>query len=116
MATPVLEQFIKEINQILRSKDAHKLRDYLVIEPPLPQLYQTVVNELRTTYPASTQDRLEKKCESMLPEYGYENGSAGAGAWSAFNTFLVHYLAFIRDVQPEQLIETHEKIKSLLRY
>lgn len=115
MSTPVLEQFITEISQILKSRSAEKLRDYLVIEPPLPQLYQTIVTELRTIYPVQNHEKLEKKCESMLPEYSFENGVAGAGAWSAFNTFLVQYFTFIRDVQPEQLIETHEKIKSLLR-
>jgi hypothetical protein len=115
MATPVLEQFITEINKILKERNAEKLKDYLVIEPPLPDLYNTVVNEVRRSYPAAAQERLEKKCESMLPEYSYDAGVSGAGSWGAFNTFMMHYLVFLRDVNPEELIETHEKIKSLLR-
>ena len=112
MSTPTTDQFLGEIAQILRAKNGTKLQDYLVIEPPLPQIYSAVVNELRQVYPEGSQDKLEKKCSNMLPE---DDEGATGGSWPAFLSFLVQYFGFIRDVNPEQLVETHDMLKSLLK-
>ncbi|MCJ1390259.1 hypothetical protein MMC18_003117 [Xylographa bjoerkii] len=107
-----IDQFLAEINQILRSKNGQKLRDYLVLEPPLPPLYGVIVNELRQSFPASRQDALEEKCKRLLPEY--EDGEVG-GSWTSFISFLVQYFVFLRDVNAEQLVETHDLLKLLLQ-
>ncbi|KAL9118872.1 MAG: hypothetical protein Q9187_004572 [Circinaria calcarea] len=110
--TPTLDQFLGEISQILRDKDGAKLQDYLVLEPPLPPLYLTIVSELRQTFPTGNEDSLEAKCNKFLPQD--EEGDQG-GSWTAFISFLVQYFVFLRDVNPDQLVETHDMLKALLK-
>jgi hypothetical protein len=112
MSAPTLDLFLKELAQILREKNGPKLQDYLVIEPPLPQQYAIIVAELRRTFPAGSHASLEAKCQKQLPQD--EEGDVG-GAWTAFISFLVQYFAFLRDVNVEHLVETHDMLKSLLK-
>ena len=113
MPTPTLDQFVLEVSQILREKNSLKLRNYLILEPPLPTLYTVLISELRQRYPAFTQDTLESNCKRLLPE---DNEGDDGGSWTAFLTFLVEYFAFLRDVNVEQLVETYGKLRSLLKY
>lgn len=115
MTTPTTIQFLQEIARILSTKDGPKLQAYLLLEPPLPPLYQVLVSELRQTYPPGTEERLEAQCKALLPEYDEEQEEVG-GAWTAFVAFLVQYLAFLRDVDAGQLVETHDLLKALLKY
>lgn len=115
MSTPTLDAFLGDVDRLLKAKDGAKLRDLLPIEPPLPAHYGSMITEVRNAYPKNFEERLEKKLETALPEYDFfSEGTNAAGAWGAFHTFLVQYIAFIRDVDPQRLIETHEMIKSLL--
>jgi hypothetical protein len=107
----IIDQFLVEIEQILKAKNGGKLQDYLVLEPPLPPLYNKIVSELRQIYPADKQDLLESKCEQILSV----DDEGDAGSWTAFVSFLVQYFAFLRDVNVEQLLETHDMLKSLLK-
>lgn len=109
----MLDRFIGEIRQLLESKNGDELQRYLIIEPPFSESYSAIIDELRQRFPAGSQDRLEKKCESLLPEYE-DDGSKG-GSWPAFISFLVQYFNFVRDVDASKLVETHDMIKSLLR-
>lgn len=113
MSTPTIDKFLGEVARILREKNGAQLQDYLILEPPLPPLYNIIVNELRQTFPASNQDALETKCKNSLPED--EEGDEG-GSWTAFISFLVQYFAFLRDVNVDHLVETHDMLKALLKY
>ena len=114
MPTPTLNQFIQELAPILRNKDGLKLRTYLILEPPLPTLYTVLIGELRQRYPEyNPLDMLESQCKERLPED--DEGDEG-GAWTAFITFLVQYFTFLRDVNVDQLVETYDKLRSLLKY
>ena len=116
MTTPKLDVFLHEVNRTLKAKDGNKLRELLPIEPPLPSEWTSMIAELRNTFPSDREVHLAKKIENLLPEYDFfTEGTNATGAWGAFHSFLVQYFAFIRDVNPEKLIETHEMIKSLLR-
>ena len=107
-----IDQFLNEINQILRTKNGQKLNDYLVIEPPLPHLYTVIVKELRQSSASGRQDDLEAKCKKLLVEY--EEGDTG-GSWPAFTSFLVQYFVFLREVNVDHLVETHDMLKALLK-
>ena len=113
MSSPTLDSFLRELGQILKDKNAAKLQDYLILEPPLPELYTQIVGELRQVFPNGLQASLESKCEGALPKDS--EGEVG-GAWPAFISFLVSYLAFLRDVDIERLVETHDMLKSLLKF
>jgi len=107
-----IDAFLSELNQILRGKDGAKLQDFLVIEPPFATVYRAMVAELRQNFHAENQDALEAKCKQFLPE---DDESGAGGSWTAFISFLVQYFAFIRDVNVDHLMETHDMLKALLK-
>ena len=114
MSPPTIDQFLGEIAQIVREQNGTKLQEYLVIEPPLSPIYQRIVDELRQAYPnAHSHTALENKCKSFIPEY--EEGEDG-GSRSSFISFMVKYFAFLRDVNVENLLETHDMLKALLKW
>ena len=115
MTTPTTTHFLNEIAKILLTKDGPKLQAYLLLEPPLPPLYQVLLSEIQQAYPPGTEERLEAQCEALLPEYDEAQEESG-GAWTAFVTFLVQYFTFLRDVDAGQLVETHDLLKALLKY
>lgn len=112
MSTPTIDKFLGEIARIIGKKDGIQLQDYMVLEPPLPPLYNQIVDELKKTYPVFNQAPLDQKCRQFLPEH--EEGDDG-GSWNSFITFVVRYFTFLRDVDVNQLVETHEMLKSLLK-
>ena len=112
MSTPTIDKFLGEIAGILQKRDGSQLRDYLVLEPPLPPLYGQMVIELKQAYPVFNQAPLEKKVNDFIPEY--EEGDNG-GSNASFIAFIVKYFTFLRDVDVDQLVETHDMLKSLLK-
>ena len=113
MSSPTLDQFLREIATILRQRNGQKLQDYLLLEPPLPPLYTTIVSELRLYFPSNRQGSLEEKCKMLLPE---DDGESAGGSWTAFISFMLQYFTFLRDVNVEHLVETHDMLKSLLKF
>ena len=113
MSTPTVDKFLSEIARILLENNGSQLQDFLIIEPPLPPLYNQIVGELRQAYPnSSSHEALETNCKSFIQEYP-EGGEGGSR--SAFILFLTKYFAFIRDVNVENLVETHDMLKALLK-
>lgn len=121
MATSTTTQFLSSINEILRTRNARQLQDYLLVEPPLPEIYSKLRSELRAQYPSETDEgdaMLSQMCNDLLPE-GEEQvwapDEAGA-AWPAFVLFMKEYLQYLRDVNVENLLETHDLLSSLVKY
>lgn len=112
MSPPTVDKFLGEIAGIVREKNGVKLQQYLKYEPPLEPLYNQMISEIRQVYGASSQDALEKKCKSFIPEY--EEGDEGASR-SSFITFMVKYFSFLRDLDVSNLVETHDQLKALLK-
>ena len=112
MSPPTLDQFLTEIAGIIKEKNGIQLQEYLIYEPPLPPLYNKIVMEVKQFYPPNSQKALENKCISFIPEY--DEGEDG-GSRTSFVIFLVKYFAFLRDVNTDNLIETHDLLKALLK-
>lgn len=112
MSSPTVDKFLLEIARILHEKDGIQLQDFMLLEPPLPPLYKLIVNELRQSFLNASQDDFEAKCRSYLPEH--EDGDEG-GSWLSFMSFTAKYFAFLRDVDENDLVETHELLKGLLK-
>ena len=112
MSTPTIDKFLGGIAEILRKHYGSQLQDYLVLEPPLPPLYGQIVVELKQAYPVFNQAPLEKKVVDFIPEFG--DGDNG-GSNASFIAFIVKYFTFLRDVDVNQLVETHDMLKSLLK-
>ena len=112
MSPPTLDQFLGEITKILLSKNGAQLQEYLLIEPPLPPLYNQIVGELKQAYPQNAQAPLETKVKSFIPERDEDDAN---GSRIPFISFMVKYFSFLRDVNVENLIETHDMLKALLK-
>ena len=113
MSPPTLDKFLEEIAGIIKAKNGLQLQEYLIYEPPLPPLYNKIVAEIRQFYPPNSQKALENKCISFIPEY--DEGDEG-GSRTSFVMFMVRYFSFLRDVNIDNLIETLELLKALLKY
>ena len=107
MAT-VLDQFLNGIAELIKARDGAKLQDFLQIEPPLPEIYGQMVNELRQNYPTSKDADLQRRCEGLVPRKG--------SSWSAFPVFMKLYFTFLRDINVDNLLETYNLLKGLLKY
>lgn len=115
MTTPTTDRFLQEIGNIIRQKDAIRLRDFLVIEPEFGPEYHVVINELRRHFPAvegQQDEALERKCASFLQEASLGDGDA---TWGAFIKFMATYLAYLRDLKQENLWETFQLITGLIK-
>ncbi|KAK6431337.1 hypothetical protein LTR95_012503 [Oleoguttula sp. CCFEE 5521] len=117
MATPMLGQFLTQINGFIKARNETSLTDYLVLEPPFGQGYTQIIAELRATYPAGKDAALEAKCAQLLPEA--EKGDQGA-TWTAFIRYMVTYLGYLRDGQYrrtyELLSEVQGRVNSALSH
>jgi hypothetical protein len=117
MATRTLDQFLSEINRITLSKDSALLSTYLVIEPPYAPSYNTIISELRTTYPKSAESdtALEKKIVRVVKVIDGGNDDVEVASWSAFSRFMVLYFGFLRDVDVGNLLETFGLLSEVLQ-
>lgn len=110
MAT--ITEFLTSISRFLRAKDAAKLQEWLKVEPPLPQIYYTLGEELRAAYKNS--DALERQIIKLVPESGNDKPDEG-DTWPGFIAFIKEYLEFWRDVNFEDLLATHSQLSSLVK-
>ncbi|PKY01010.1 hypothetical protein P168DRAFT_329772 [Aspergillus campestris IBT 28561] len=110
-ATPVLDRFLSGIADIVRSRDGAKLQDFLQIEPPLSEIYQQMLVELRQQYPSGSRKEADllRRCEGLVPR-----SKDTSSSWIAFPTFMKLYFTFLRDVNVDNLLETYNLLKSLL--
>lgn len=110
-ATPILDQFLGSVANLVETRDGAKLQDFLQIEPPLSEIYQQMIAELRQRYPPGPQSDavLQQRCEVLVPK------TKGGSSWSAFPTFMRLYFTFMRDVNVENLLETYNLLKGLLK-
>ncbi|KAI9642171.1 hypothetical protein NHQ30_008973 [Ciborinia camelliae] len=106
----ILEEFLESILKFLRTKDSVNLQLWLRVEPPLPDHYFQLGRELKTSFQNST--TLERQIAKLLPDdpdAGFEDGNV----WPGFLAFMKDYLEFWRDVNFEDLLETHSQLTAL---
>jgi hypothetical protein len=109
MSTPVLDRFLRSVAELVANRDGAKLQDFLQIEPPLPDIYGQMIMELKTKYPSGEGEaELLRRCEALVPK-------TKGTSWTAFPVFMKLYFAFLRDVNVENLLETYNRLKALLK-
>ncbi|KAI1365055.1 hypothetical protein F5Y08DRAFT_194472 [Xylaria arbuscula] len=103
-------EFLTSIRGFLKTRNGTGLRDWLRVEPPLPQQYQALATELKTGYrDASAIAKLVERClpeEDDLPE---DQGTA----WPGFIAFMKEYFEYWRDVDFDDLLGAHQLLMSL---
>ncbi|KAJ5544461.1 PCI/PINT associated module [Penicillium sp. DV-2018c] len=108
--TPVLDQFLASLQELIQNRDGAKVQDFLQLEPPLSDIYQRMISELKQSYAPGPKSEaaLLQRCEPLVPR------SKGGGSWTAFPVFVKLYLIFLRDMNTDNLLETYNQLKALL--
>jgi hypothetical protein len=108
----VLDGYLRSILGLLRSKNSEELKLYLRVEPPLPEQFIQLSQELKTSY--RDNKALERKVEQLLPES--ENATPEeANVWPGFLAFIQEYLQYWRDIDFDDLLGTHQQLSALTK-
>ncbi|OTB16013.1 hypothetical protein K445DRAFT_317643 [Daldinia sp. EC12] len=109
----VTTQFLTGLRDILKRLDGEALRDWLKVEPPLPQEYYNLASELKSSY--QDDSALEKLVEKCLPEE--DDVPEGQGTtWPGFISFIKDYFLYWRDVEFDDLLGAHQLLTALTKY
>lgn len=108
----VVDNYLAGVSQLLRQRNSTELKLFLRVEPPLPENFAQLSQELKTAYRDS--NVLERKITKLLPENDDEKSEEGA-VWPGFLAFMKEYLEYWRDVNFEDLLETHSQLSSLAK-
>ncbi|KAK3669224.1 hypothetical protein LTR78_010898 [Recurvomyces mirabilis] len=110
--TPLLGQYLVQINGFISARNETSLADWIALEPPFNQHYQDMVKELQAAYPRGSDDALEQRCTAALK--AAVEGDDGS-PWTSFVKFMVQYLAYLRNVSAEasRYLETYELLSEL---
>ena len=109
---PVIDDYLLGVSRLLRAKNSSELKLYLRVEPPLPEDFVQLSQELKTSY--SDGNILERKIAKLIPEND-DGGDEEGNVWPGFQAFMKEYLEFWRDVNFEDLLETHSQLSALAK-
>lgn len=102
-------QFLANIRGFLKEQKGDQLREWLLVEPPVPDQYHKLAKELRTGAP------IQRLIDQHLPEE--DDVPEGQGtAWPGFTTFMKDYFEYWRDVNFEDLLGAHQLLTALTKY
>lgn len=105
-------EFLTSIRGFLKSRNDSGLRDWLRVEPPLPQQYLNLAAELKNGYQNS--NAIAKLVEKCLPEEDDLPEDQGT-AWPGFVAFVKDYFEYWRDVNFDDLLGAHQLLMGLTR-
>jgi hypothetical protein len=109
---PIVDEFLSSISNFLGTKNSLQLQLFLRVEPPLPDQYLQLSQELKSSYRDG--NKLELHIGKLVPEADDGDAEVG-GAWPGFLAFLKEYLEFWRDVNFSDLLETHTQLSNLAK-
>ncbi|KAI9804187.1 MAG: hypothetical protein M1825_001589 [Sarcosagium campestre] len=117
MATPTIDQFLNAISGFTRFRNSSQIQKYILVEPPLPEIYANLTAELHRSFPKGNSYALEQKCNALLPEdLDRAPGDELGTSWPAFVSFMKEYLDYLRDVNVNNLVETHQLLSNLVNH
>ncbi|KAI8629232.1 hypothetical protein F5Y19DRAFT_475796 [Xylariaceae sp. FL1651] len=103
-------EFLTSIRGFLKTRNGIGLRDWLRVEPPLPQEYLNLATELKKSYQNTS--AIEKLVERCLPEEDDLPEDQGT-AWPGFIAFMKDYFEYWRDVNFDDLLGAHQLLMAL---
>ncbi|TKA83132.1 hypothetical protein B0A55_00890 [Friedmanniomyces simplex] len=112
MATPLLGQFLVQVNGFVQARNESGLTDWIALEPPFNEQYGAMIRELQAAYPRGSEDALEKRCSGALK--AAVEGDDGS-PWTGFVKFMAQYLAYLRDVSADvnRYLDTYALLSEL---
>jgi hypothetical protein len=107
------------VNIAVQAHDAEQLRQIVLIEPPFPPDHEQLIQSLQENWPDDddeADDQLEELIKRVVPETAESEDDDGRPiqSWSSMVTFLIDWMAFLRDVDPNNLLEVYEALSDLL--
>lgn len=111
----LLVQFLTNMRQFVINQDEASLRDWLKVEPPVPDIYHQLSSELRASFPKNGGDALEKMVDRCLPEEDDVAEDKGS-PWPGFNSFMKEYLEYWRDVDFNDPTRLYSQLSDLLTF
>ncbi|KAJ8110373.1 hypothetical protein ONZ43_g5885 [Nemania bipapillata] len=103
-------EFLTSIRGFLKTRNGIGLRDWLRVEPPLPQQYLNLASELKNGY--RNTNAIAKLVEKCLPEEDDLPEDQGT-AWPGFVAFIKDYFEYWRDVNFDDLLGAHQLLMGL---
>jgi hypothetical protein len=108
------------LNGAIQSWNANQLKDIVIIEPDYPPDHQELIQSLRNNYPESdsnTDQRLEQLIKRVVSETAEAQDADGrpVQSWASMVTFLIGWMAFLRDVDPNNLLQVYQRLSELLQ-
>jgi hypothetical protein len=108
------------LNGAIQTWDANQIKDIVIIEPVYPPDHQELIQSLRNNYPESdsnTEQRLEQLIKRVVSETAESEDADGrpVQSWGSMVTFLVGWMAFLRDVDPNNLLQVYQRLSELLQ-
>lgn len=105
-------QFLSSIRGFVLEQNGDELRNWLVVENDVADIYFQMGAELKAGY-APGSPALEKLVEKCLPEE--DDVPEGRGSpWPGFNSFIKDYLEYWREVDFEDVVRLHSRLSELL--
>ena len=106
-------KYLTSIRSFLKARNGEGLRDWLRVEPPVPQEYLNLANELKNGY--RDNDTILQIVDKCLPDEDDFPDDQGT-AWGGFRAFMKEYFAYWRDVDFGDLLGAHQLLVSLTTY
>jgi hypothetical protein len=108
------------LNSSIQSWDADQIKDIVIIEPVYPADHQELIHSLQSNYPetdSNTEQRLEQLIKRVVSETAESEDADGrpVQSWGSMVAFLLGWMAFLRDVDPNNLLQVYQRLNELLQ-
>jgi hypothetical protein len=108
------------LNNSIQAWNANLISDIVIIEPPFPADYQELIDSLQNNYPeddSDTNQRLEQLIKRVVTETAESEDEEGrpVQSWGSMVTFIIEWMAFLRDVDPDNLLQVYQRLNELLQ-
>lgn len=107
-------QFLTGVRSHVLAQNGDELSKNFMVEDTAPAIYYQLAQELKSSFPTSS-DSLGKVVDKCLPEE--DNVPEGRGSpWPGFNSFVVDFLDYWRDIDFNDIGKLHTKLSGLLKF
>jgi nuclear mRNA export protein PCID2/THP1 len=108
------------LNSSIQTWNANQISDIVIIEPVYPADHQELIHSLQNNYPeadSNTEQRLEQLIKRVISETAESEDADGrpVQSWGSMVTFLIGWMAFLRDVDPNNLLQVYQRLNELLQ-
>lgn len=105
-------EFLSSIHGFVLAQNGEELKNWLLVENDVPEIYFQLGRELQSSFPDNGSDALEKLVDKCLPIEDHVDGKGSP--WPGFNSMIKAYLEYWRDVDFDNLVRLHASLSDLL--